>query len=243
MKILITILLYPCAVITFAVCVAIYTILLHFFKPFRLQTIVRFLARLILLSAGQRLEIRGQYPPLEKGPYLYLIFPHASLLDAMVGGAVLQGRFTGVGADNYFRWPVWGRMMRLHDMIPVKRPKKDSTPEERAAAIASMENAEEKIRQGWSVAGFPEGTRTRDGRLQEIKKGFFRSAQKTGVPVVLIVINGGYRAYNRSSWLIRPGVITATILPAIPPEQYANLEINQFIELARQKVVAALGGK
>lgn len=241
MKILISLLLYPCGMITFAVCLVVYTLLLFFFTPLQLQTIVRFLTRLILFSSGQWLRIRGKHPLLEKGPYLHLFFPHASLLDAMVVGAVLKGRFTGVAADKYFKWPIWGKMMRLHNIVSITRPSKNSTPEEREAAIASMENAEEKIRQGWSILGFPEGTRTYDGKLQKIKKGFFHSAKKTGAPVSLIVIHGGYRAFNRSSWLVRPGVITATFLRVIHPEEYMDITVDQFIELVRQKVIIELG--
>jgi len=210
-NLLISLLAYPIAFTTFAVCLTIYVLLLLFFRPLQLQRLVQFLARLILLTAGQRLKINGDYPPLAGGPYLYL-FNHGSYLDAFVLGAVLQGRFTAVAAKKYFAWPLWGWMMSRHNVIPIKRPKIDMADAENKngleKAIASMRSAEQLIGAGWSIVGSPEGTRTKGGKLQEFKKGFFHVAINTRAPIVFVVIKGAYRAMNRSSWIVKPGTIT-----------------------------------
>ncbi|MFA5029483.1 MAG: lysophospholipid acyltransferase family protein [Patescibacteria group bacterium] len=232
--VLFSILVYPVAFVTFVVCASIYLAFVFVFKSLGwelqyLGPLVRFLARVILLSCGQWLKVGGNWPSPTIGPCIFL-FNHSSILDALVAGAVLKGRFTGVAAQEYFFWPLWGTIMRWHNIIPIKRKCHDE-------AIESMRRAEEAIKNGWSIGGFPEGTRSKTGELQPFKKGLFYVAKATGAPIVVIAIKGAYRAKSRVGWCVRPGVITATIgkpwtLWSNGKQRYAALSVEELRQLA-----------
>ena len=77
----------------------------------------------------------------------------------------------------------------------------------RAEAIRSLTKAAESIRNGCPVILFPEGTRTRDGKLQTFKKGAFHLATIAGVPVVPVAIRGTFGIMPPGSIHVRPGPV------------------------------------
>ena len=82
-------------------------------EPRKYQRLERWFGLILAAAFGQWVTIDGYRPPTEhpgRGR-LYLLFPHVSYLDAIVGAGVLREYATGVGAHNYFRWPVIGWIM------------------------------------------------------------------------------------------------------------------------------------
>ena len=61
---------------------------------------------------------------------------------------------------------------------------------------------------GVSLAVFPEGQRTRNGRLGPFKDGVFRMAMKFGTPIVPVSVVGAFEFNKKTGWLLRPGTIT-----------------------------------
>ena len=59
-----------------------------------------------------------------------------------------------------------------------------------------------------SVAIFPEGTRSKDGKLQEFKKGAAIFGIETGMPIIPIAIIGSYKWWNRGLFTKNPNIIT-----------------------------------
>ncbi len=75
----------------------------------------------------------------------------------------------------------------------------------------TMQQAEERLRDGMSLVIFPEGARTFTGRMGKFKKGAFALALEFGLPIVPVTIDGAYRVMPRTARLPRPGRITLTI--------------------------------
>jgi 1-acyl-sn-glycerol-3-phosphate acyltransferase len=91
-----------------------------------------------------------------------------------------------VAKSELFRIPLFGRAMRVGEMVEVDRSG------DRARAVASLARAGELIASGVSVWIAPEGHRTRDGRLGPLKKGGFHLAREAGADIVPVAINGTY---------------------------------------------------
>lgn len=77
--------------------------------------------------------------------------------------------------------------------------------------------------QGVSVIAFPEGTRSGTPQMGPFHGSIFRLAQANKVKIVPLAIHGNEHIPPRGSFMLRPGRITITRLPAIGPDQYAHL--------------------
>lgn len=81
----------------------------------------------------------------------------------------------------------------------------------------TMETAEKRLAGGMSVVVFPEGTRSKTGRMGAFKRGAFMLATEFNLPVVPITIDGSYSVMPIGAILPRPGHITLTIHKPIEP--------------------------
>lgn len=115
------------------------------------------------------------------------------------------------------RVPVLGTAIRLAGFIFVDRQRS-------RAALASLQAAARRIRDGQSVTAFPEGTRSRTGALLPFKKGVFVLAQEAGVPVVPLGILGGRDILPHGSWRVAPGDYTVRVGRPLDPAAFATPE-------------------
>lgn len=86
-----------------------------------------------------------------------------------------------------------------------------------------------KLAEGRWIIMFPEGTRTPAGSQGRYKSGGSRLAVGTGTPVVPIAVNSG-ECWPRRAFLLRPGLITVSIGPAIPVEGRSAEQVNADVE-------------
>ena len=85
---------------------------------------------------------------------------------------------------------------------------------------------------------FPEGTRSRDGRLLPFKKGPFYLAMDSGVPVVPVTILGSESLMPKGSALIHTGIVRLVFHRPIFPKQFTDND--QLISAVRAEIVSAL---
>jgi 1-acyl-sn-glycerol-3-phosphate acyltransferase len=122
--------------------------------------------------------------------------------------------------------------MRMGKFIPVERGGK------RDSAQASVAAASDALRSGLNILVFPEGTRSKDGRLSTFKKGPFFLAMETMAPVVPVAISGTERMMRKGSAAIRPGVARVQMLPVIEPKDFDNRE--ELLREVRGRIAEAL---
>ena len=141
-------------------------------------------------------------------PAVYIV-NHASQIDIWA----ILGEFPGTLRFVYKKgmdWiPLMGMAMRAARHIPIKRQVK-------SAAFAAYDEAAAYIRAGSSAVVFAEGTRSRDGRLQQFKKGPFVLAIAAQAPVIPVLCDGTFELMPRGSWSPRPGAIRLAVGAPIP---------------------------
>ncbi len=100
--------------------------------------------------------------------------------------------------------PFWGWALRLQRPIAIDRSKP------REAGKSLLVQGVERLRRGYSIIIFPEGTRTLPGMMKRFSRGGARLAIAAGAPIVPIAHDAGlYWPPHR--FLKNPGVITVTI--------------------------------
>lgn len=107
------------------------------------------------------------------------------------------------------------------------------------AVKSTMQRAESELKDGMSLVVFPEGSRTKTGKMSRFKRGAFQLAQEFGLPLVPITINGAYEVMTRNSILPQYGKITLTIHKPIAPPATES-EIRAKTDEAFAAVYSAL---
>ena len=97
----------------------------------------------------------------------------------------------------------------------------------------------EVVKQEKKILIFPEGTRTRDGKLGQFKKTYAILSSELNVPIVPVVIKGAYEAMSSGKATIKYGSkINIEFLPVIYPGALSPDELN---DLVKQRIAEAKG--
>ena len=186
-------------------------------------------AKMLLAIANTKVEIIGAENVLIGKPQIFMA-NHQSDFDVLIVLAHLPGQFRWIVKKELFQIPIFGRAMQSAGYIEIDR-------EDREKAIMSIDKAAMKIREGKSVMSFPEGTRSKDGKIKPFKHGMFYLAIKSGVPIVPISIIGAGEIMPKRSLHIKPGRITLVIDKPIDVSGYSIENRQELIDKV-QNVIA-----
>lgn len=96
----------------------------------------------------------------------------------------------------------------------------------------SVNKLGEALKSGHNLIIFPEGTRSRDGRIQAFKKTFAQLSKEFKVPVVPVAIKGAFEAFPPNRWIPRPRRITVSFLDPVMPDPKDMQRILDEVEEA-----------
>ncbi len=131
--------------------------------------------------------------PLE-GPVI-LAANHASFIDPPLVGAGLRRGINYLARENLFRFPVLGWVLRNWNSVPVDRE---------GGGAKGLKAILERLLAGGAIILFPEGTRSRDGKLQAARSGIGLTVIKSTAPVVPVRVFGTFEAFGRQMRFPRP---------------------------------------
>ena len=206
-----------------------YSILIGDIGP--LFRLAMWIMRVGVVAGGIQVEVLGE-ENLPVGRSCIFMSNHVSNLDPPVMMPCLPGRSSILLKKSLTTVPFLGKAMKMAKFVPVERGNNVE------AAKASIAAAGEALRSGLNMIVFPEGTRSKDGRLSAFKKGPFFLAEETGAPIVPIAISGTQNMMRKGSFAVMPGVATVEFLKVIQPGEYPNRDA--LMTAVRTAIDAAL---
>ncbi|MFM2290778.1 MAG: hypothetical protein RIS29_591 [Bacteroidota bacterium] len=108
------------------------------------------------------------------------------------------------------------------------------------AAKKSLEKAEAVLKDGVSLVVFPEGTRTKTGKMGVFKRGAFRIATDLMLPIVPVTLSGSFERMHRGSLNIHPGRIHVTVHEPIDVAAYLPDNTSELIQTTFDVIQFAL---
>lgn len=108
------------------------------------------------------------------------------------------------------------------------------------AAKRSLQKAESMLKDGVSLVVFPEGTRTRTGKMGVFKRGAFRIATDLALPIVPVTLNGSFERMHRGTLHIHPGTIHVTIHEPIDVAAFLPDNTSELIQTTFDIIQSAL---
>jgi len=151
--------------------------------------------------------------PLPAAGGLLVLSSHQSHLDPLIIGLATDRRMSSLARSSLYAFKPFGAVITALDAVPIDR---------NASMVTAMKQVIARLQHGAAVVLFPEGTRTADGRLGEIKPGFALIAKRAAVPIVPAAIVGAYECWPRWRLLPRPGRIRVEFGRVIPVEEVAR---------------------
>lgn len=193
----------------------------------------RIWSRVILGVPGVKLQVVQRAPLDPRRPYIVMA-NHASMVDIWAMFVAVPVPFRFIAKKQLGAIPLFGWAMRAGRFIFIDR-------QNAASARRSIEEAARRIKSGQSVVIFPEGTRTRDGRLNPFKKGGFHLALDSGADIVPVAIHGSRAVMPRGSALIRSGTVRLEIGAPIATAGLAHGDREALVARVRAEIAQMLG--
>jgi 1-acyl-sn-glycerol-3-phosphate acyltransferase len=189
---------------------------------------------ILVRLAGARPVCETYQRLAEQGPAIY-VSNHVSVLDLMVGMWLTPMGGCGTAKKEIARVPFFGWLYRLSGHLLLDRGDRDR-------AIATLDEASRFVRSnGLSIWIWPEGTRSRDGRLSTFKKGFVHLAIATGLPVVPVVVYNAHHRWPADTFALYPGNLHIEVLEKIDSTVWRAETAGEHAQQVHDVFAAALG--
>jgi 1-acyl-sn-glycerol-3-phosphate acyltransferase len=216
------------------------SILLLVFLPFGIrEPLLRIAKWAMALGAkvlGIKIEVNGRERIDPKSRYIFMA-NHLSFLDGPMMFMLIPQCVRVILKKQVLRIPVVGQGMRYVGFVPVDR-------KGIRGGRKSIEMAARLMRkQGYSYLIFPEGTRSRDGRMQAFKRGGFFLALESQAAVAPITISGTYELMPRGEMFAKRGRVRVLFHPPVGIEGYNQSNMPVLMERVKTAIESGLTEK
>jgi len=185
-------------------------------------------AKGLFVLMGKRLRITGKHNYVTERSYL-IVINHASIYDIPAVMSIVP-LVSWIGREYLAHIPVFGRLIRMNNYIAIE-------PGSHSRSRHSLRQAVVKAKKGLTVAIFPEGTRSKNGKLDVFKKGFIHILKGTQLDVLPVTLNGFYSLKPKHRFTIRPkGRLEIVIHPPFKAGQLLQLSDREIIAKVKNRI-------
>ena len=183
------------------------------------------------MTLGFSLRTEGMRHVPQTGPAL-LIANHQSFLDPDLVGLAARRHLCFLARKTLFQNKFFGWLIRSLQAVPI---------DHKGIGIDGIRDILEQLEAGRAVLVFPEGERTHDGHINQLRPGVALLIKKARSPVVPVGIAGAYEAWSRHRGFPIPA-------PLFLPEQRGRIAVSigrtldgrKLAELPRERLLADL---
>jgi len=182
---------------------------------------------------GCRTTVHGAERLASGQPAIY-VSNHTSPADIFIAGTYTPYWAVSVAKKQILYYPFLGLLYLLSGHLWIDRARTAAAAERLRRLGAFVQ------RNRLSIFLWPEGTRSRDGRLRPFKRGFVHLALQTGLPVVPFVVQGAQHNWDNGTLRIHPTDVRVDVLPAVDTSRWSVDDIDSAVEEVHAKFRATL---
>jgi 1-acyl-sn-glycerol-3-phosphate acyltransferase len=180
------------------------------------------IGRFYMHLAGCPLSIEGREHLDPNRPAIY-VSNHSSVLDIFLAIWLSPVGTVGIAKKEVARIPVFGQLYALSGHLLIDRGDSEK-------AVARLRQLATYVRENrLSIFLWPEGTRSRSGRLLPLKKGVAHLAIQTGLPVVPIVVEGAHLCWTKETLTVRPHPVGVRVLPPVDTSAWTLDNVDEAL--------------
>jgi 1-acyl-sn-glycerol-3-phosphate acyltransferase len=187
-------------------------------------------AKSVFIIIGKRFRVDGKENIKKEEKYI-IVANHASLFDIVA----IMSFYPGVswfGHERLLRIPLFGRILKMTDYVPFKEPTVKNTK-------LMLDQLVQKTKKQ-TVAIFPEGTRTLDGKINDFYKGFIYLSRTSEIGILPVTLNGFYKLKPKNRSYINFGSkLDVVIHSPIKREELAGKSDTEIIQIVKSVIESA----
>ena len=186
------------------------------------QRMVRFWGRTIMRMCFIRIHVLG-LENIEGLKSAVFAANHQSMVDIFMMVAFIPRRLAFLAKKQTRLIPVIGQLMPMlgHIMVDRSNPKK---------SLRSVQRCINALSGNRSIAIFPEGTRTIDGKMKPFKSGSLKIPLRTGAPLVPVTLCGTLNVMPKNTFGVRPHTLVMHIGKPIDTKDLQVSDFRSFVD-------------
>lgn len=204
-----------------------------FIKDMRvISKLSRMYSKVIIYSSlGWKVKINGM-ENIQKDKAYIIMSNHQAMLDIPAVN-LIEKDMLWVAKKEVLKLPLINFIVLMRKDVLIKRGTLSDSKK-------MIKKCRKELRKGVSISIFPEGTRSKDGKIHSFKEGAFVVAKLGNTDILPIVIDGPYDITHNNSFLgIKiPATITLNILEPIPFDHFKESPVKDLKDMVEDKMVA-----
>lgn len=200
---------------------------------FGLRKFVYFLegiwVRFYFLLGGKIIKIKG-IENFNKNENYLIIANHSSFFDIHCLLCVFNG-LSFLAKKELMKNPLWNLAIKFSNSVPIDR-------ENFLSSMESLNNIIKNSKFKINICIFPEGTRTKTGKIGNFKKGFIRILKNTNLNLLPVTLNGFYNFKPKNRIYFDPLVKLEVIIhKPLKNEELKIMNENEILEYSRNIIL------